>query len=45
VIKLIGAKLKRGNDLGYILFWMIYKLVFQIDCLGNGRKEICSNGR
>ena len=47
MIKLIGAKLKLGNDLCYISFYFgcFINVVFQIDWLGNGRKETFGSGR
>ena len=47
MIKLIGTKLKCAKCFGlyFVLFGVLYKFVFQIDWLGNGRKEICGSGR
>jgi len=41
VIKLFGTQLNVRTDLGCITFYLgvLYNFVFQIDWLGNGRKE------
>jgi len=46
VIKLFGTQLNVRTDLGCITFYLgvLYNFVFQIDWLGNGRKETFGSG-